>query len=218
MPPLPVTQQHQHCWQQAPSLHWDAVLHLVLHHLQLQQDRSAVRLVCKEWRSAADAGWQAGAFNCQLLSDAAPAATALLQLGAFLLPRLRELCLAEIRSSEQLGWLLRQLTAEVAPALRRLQLSAPLHERLSDGGLLASLQLPALQRLSLDDVAPQLGLASFSHLRQLTELALGLTHVEAGGAGGRPSRTVQGVRHLAALPHLQVCAPGRAIITTHAHA
>lgn len=193
---------------------WGAVLHLLTPLLQHQADRSAVRLVCREWRAAADSAWQAACFTCLSLpadaTGAAAAAARLLSPGAFVLPHLSELALVELRSSEQLQALLRLLSPAVVPMLRRLALSAPLAVRLQDGGQLRSLQLPRLQHLALDDIELAHGLASLTHLQQLTGLAVGLSASPFGRQQGLTCAAPAGVGHLSALRRLQVgrAAPG----------
>lgn len=187
---------------------WGAVLHLVTPHLKNRADRSAVRQVCREWRAAADSAWHAACFTClSLPADAAGAAAAasrLLSPGAFSLAHLSELCLVELRSSEQLQALLRHLSPATLPVLRRLALSAPLAVRLQDGGLLGSLELPGLQRLALDDIELAHGLASLTQLQQLTELCFGLSASPFGHQQGLSCAAPPGVAHLSSLRRLQV--------------
>ncbi|KAL4448890.1 hypothetical protein ABPG77_007607 [Micractinium sp. CCAP 211/92] len=145
--------------------------------------------------------------RCHRLRCRPPAAAScLLSPGAFPLAHLSELCLVELRSSEQLQALLRHLSPATLPVLLRLALSAPLAVRLQDGGLLGSLELPGLQHLALDDIELKHGLASLTQLQQLTELCVGLSASPFGHQQGLSCAAPPGVAHLSSLRRLQALA------------
>ncbi|PRW32960.1 Ras family [Chlorella sorokiniana] len=157
-------------------LPWEEHIPLLLRHLHDQADRWALRLVCRDWRTAVDHACHKAA-----LDISASEAPATLQRGAqFLLPHVSELVLADASDlAQQLPGLLPTLPRS-APALRALVVSAPLGRQAAVPDWLAQLPLQ-LQRLELVDVPlPEGRLESVSHLQQLTELSLSLTAVAPG--------------------------------------
>jgi hypothetical protein len=170
--------------------------------------RQAVRLVSRDWRADADQLWRVAAFFGMLASPEPPAAAAyFLSSGAPFLG-LRKLTICQLSSTLQLDALLCQLKPARVPALRSLALAAPMGLQLgnhSPGGGFASLQLPLLQHLQIDDILlTSHGLGELAHLHQLTELSVGLTapSPQVNFLNQFNPIAVVGVRGVAHLSHL----------------